>query len=151
MAEDLRRLGAIVVSQEARGVYQLKINGVLCASVEWSPKRGMWCIEDARGMCLMHVEGIVGEDADADNAIHIAKTMIRNGSMPMPEKVEAELREREQLGEPIPPADLEKEKVVTSQVGDRAEELGEPIEMGPRTARGRPRKGQVYRLPESAS
>jgi hypothetical protein len=147
MAEDLRRLGAIVVSQEARGVYRLKINGVLWASVEWPPKRGMWCIEDARGMCLMHVEGILGEDADADNAIRTAKTMIRNGSMPTPEKVEAELREREQLGEPISPADLENEKVMTSQLGDRAEELGEPIEMGPPTSRSR-RKGHVHRLPE---
>jgi len=139
MAEDLRRLGAIVVSQETRGVYRLKINGVLWASVEWSPKRGMWCIEDARGMCLMHVEGILGEDAGADNAIRTAKTMIRNGSMPTPEKVKAELREREQLGEPISPADLEKENVMTSQLGDRAEELGEPIEMDP---------PKIHRLPE---
>ena len=129
MAEDLRRLGAIVVSQEARGVYRLMINGVLWASVEWSPKRGMWCIEDARGMCLMHVEGILGEDADADNAIRTAKQMIRGGSMPSPEEVEAQLLEREQLGEPIPPADLAKEKVATGQVGNQAQELGEPIEM----------------------
>jgi hypothetical protein len=129
MAEDLRRLGAIVVSQEARGVYRLKINGVLWTSVEWSPKRGMWCIEDARGMCLMHVEGILGEDADADNAIRRAKQMIRDGSMRTPEEVEAQLLEREQLGEPIPPADLAKEKVATGQVGNQAQELGEPIEM----------------------
>jgi hypothetical protein len=49
--------------------------------------------------------------------------------MPSPEEVEAQLLEREQLGEPIPPADLAKEEVVTSQVGDQAKELGEPIEM----------------------
>jgi hypothetical protein len=92
--DDLRRLGSISVSRSP-GLYRLTIDGVLWASVEWSPRRGAWCIEDGVGKCLAHVEHIHGEDADADRALRLARRMIRDGRMPTPEEAQARLREEQ--------------------------------------------------------
>src|SRR5882672_8599178 len=34
----------------------LMVNGEMWAEVQWSPKHKMWCIQDACGHCLTHIE-----------------------------------------------------------------------------------------------
>jgi hypothetical protein len=92
--DDLRRLGSISVSRSS-GLYRLTIDGVLWASVEWSQRRGAWCIEDGVGQCFAHVEHIHGEDVDAERALRLARRMIRDGRMPTPEQSQARLREKQ--------------------------------------------------------
>jgi hypothetical protein len=65
------------------------------AAVEWSPTRKRWCIEDAAGRCLAHVEHQHGEHQDKDAAIALAKDMIRDGRMPSPEDAERTWQERQ--------------------------------------------------------
>ena len=71
--------------------------------VEWSPKRRAWCVQDAAGQCLTHLEHVVGHDRDP-GAARLTKRMIVDGRMPAPEQALAQLRaerERARLGEPI--------------------------------------------------
>jgi len=82
----------------------MTIAGQMWSEVEWSASRKAWCIQDAAGMCLAHVESIVGQDRDAHTAIRLARRMIVDGSMPTPEEARAQLRaeqERARLGAPI--------------------------------------------------
>jgi hypothetical protein len=86
--------------------YHLTINGVMWSEVEWSPSREAWCVQDACGQCLTHVEHIVGQDKDVQTAIRLAKRMIVDGRMPSPEEARQQLKERQQrgrLGEPWVP------------------------------------------------
>jgi hypothetical protein len=109
---DRRRYGVI----EVRGggsVYHLTIAGVVWSEVEWSPSRRAWCIQDAAGHCLTHVEHIHAQDVDAQTAIRLAKRMILDGRMPTPEEATQQLEERQrrdQLGEPFAFEVSEKEK-----------------------------------------
>jgi hypothetical protein len=83
--------------------YRLTIDGQLWSEVEWSASRRAWCIQDAAGHCLTHVEHIHAQDVDAADAIRLAKRMIRDGRMPSPEEANRQLRERQErdrLGEP---------------------------------------------------
>jgi hypothetical protein len=98
---DPRRYGVIEVRHRPGppAVYHLKIAGQLWASVEWSPRRRRWCIEDGVGMCLAHVEHIHSENVDAAEAIRLAKAMIRDGRMPTPEEVQEALRRRTEHGD----------------------------------------------------
>jgi hypothetical protein len=105
---DRRRYGVIEVRRINAGTYHLTIGGRLWSEVEWSPSRRAWCIQDAAGYCLTHVEHIVGQDRDAQTAIRLAKRMILDGRMPSPEDAHAQLKaEREAnsrgqyLGEPF--------------------------------------------------
>jgi hypothetical protein len=101
---DKRRYSVITVRRINAATFYLTINGELWAEVEWSDKRRAWCIQDAEGRCLTHVESIVGADADMQKAIRIAKRMIVNGEMPSPEEALRLRREREdgkRLGVPI--------------------------------------------------
>jgi hypothetical protein len=101
---DRRRYGLITTHRINANTYHLTINGRLWSEVEWSPSRRAWCVQDAAGHCLTHVESIVGQDRDAQTAIRLAKRMIVDGRMPTPEEAEAQLRARESsadLGEPI--------------------------------------------------
>ncbi len=91
---DRRRHGVVEVRLRS-GIYRLTIAGQLWASVEWSPSRRRWCIEDGIGRCLMHVEHIHGEDPDPQAAIRLAKKMIRDGRMPTPEEAIEALRRRQ--------------------------------------------------------
>jgi hypothetical protein len=112
--KDLRRLGQIDTTREGDSIYRLSIKGVLWASVEWSPRRQVWCIEDGIGRCLIHVEHIHGQDRDPEQALRLAKSMIRSGTLPAPEEAHRLLREREEreaLGEPIEEF-VESEKVI---------------------------------------
>jgi len=94
---DRRRHGVIEVRFRSGppAIYRLTVAGQLWASVEWSPRRRRWCIEDGVGRCLMHVEHIHGEDPDAETAIRLAKKMIRDGRMPTPEEAIEALRRRQ--------------------------------------------------------
>src|SRR5262249_16019613 len=80
------------------------------SEVEWSAQRRAWCVQDAAGHCLTHVEHIVGQDKDPQTAIRLATRMIVSGEMPTPEEAHAQLKaeveqeakqEPTDLGEPI--------------------------------------------------
>ena len=101
---DRRRYGVIEVRRVNADTYHLEVNGELWSEVEWSASRRAWCIQDAAGHCLTHVEHVVGQDKDVQTAIRLAKRMIVDGRMPTPEeaheRLEAE-QERKHLGEPF--------------------------------------------------
>ena len=100
---DQRRYGVIEVRRINAETYQLTINGEMWSEVEWSSSRQRWCIQDAAGQCLTHVEHIVGHDRDVQTAIRLAKRMIVDGRMVTPEDAEQQLKEqerRDRLGEP---------------------------------------------------
>jgi hypothetical protein len=101
---DRRRYGVIEVRPSGLNCYHLTINGELWSEVEWSRSRKVWCVQDAAGQCLTHVEHIVGQDRDLQAAIRLAKRMIVDGSMPTPEEARLRLQneqERKRLGEPF--------------------------------------------------
>jgi hypothetical protein len=89
--KDPRRRGQIMVETVNAELYRIRIDGELWASVEWSPTKGVWCVEDGIGKCLAHVGHIHGEEPDADEAIRLARAMIRDGRMPTPEEAFARL------------------------------------------------------------
>ena len=91
--KDPRRHGVIEVRPGGNS-YRLTIGGELWSEVEWSASRRAWCIQDAAGRCLTHVEHIHAQHVDAETAIRLAKKMIRDGRMPTPEEAEAALRSR---------------------------------------------------------
>jgi hypothetical protein len=97
---DVRRYGVIEVHRINAATYHLIIGDEMWSEVEWSETRQVWCIQDAAGRCLLHVEHIVGQDLDPQAAIRIAKKMIVDGRMPAPEEALAQLtskhRRREQ-------------------------------------------------------
>jgi hypothetical protein len=95
-AIDPRRHGVIEVQfyPGPPAIYRLTIGNQLWASVEWSPRRGRWCVEDGVGRCLAHIEHIHGEDVDATNAVRLATAMIRDGRMPTPEEANEALLQR---------------------------------------------------------
>jgi hypothetical protein len=92
--KDKRRYGVIEVRRVNDITYHLTIGGRLWAEVEWSSKRRMWCVQDACGFCLTHVESIVGQDRDPQAAIRLAKKMIVDGSMPSPEQARHQFQQR---------------------------------------------------------
>ena len=101
---DRRRYGVIEVRRVNADTYHLEVNGELWSEVEWSASRRAWCIQDAAGHCLTHVEHVVGQDKDVQTAIRLAKRMIIDGRMPTPEEAAAQLErelERQELGEPF--------------------------------------------------
>jgi hypothetical protein len=105
MAKDTRRFGVIEVKRINAETYHLTIGGQMWSEVEWSAKRRAWCVQDAAGECLTHVESIVGQNADVQTAIRLAKRMIVDGRMPTPEEAWQQRRERErvkELAEPFP-------------------------------------------------
>ena len=91
--KDSRRYGVIEVRHGGNS-YRLTIGGQLWSEVEWSASRRAWCIQDAAGRCLTHVEHIHAQHIDAETAIRLAKKMIRDGRMPTPEEAETALRSR---------------------------------------------------------
>jgi hypothetical protein len=92
--KDRRRYGVIEVRRINDRTYHLTIGGRMWSEVEWSPKRRAWCIQDAAGHCLTHVESIVGQDRDPQEAIRLAKRMIIDGRMPSPEQALHQLDQR---------------------------------------------------------
>jgi hypothetical protein len=114
---DRRRYGVIETRRINADTYHLTINGELWSEVEWSRSRQVWCVQDAAGQCLTHVESIVGQDKDPQSAIRLAKRMIVDGRMPTPEQAHAQREERlrrDRLGEPFvfeQPNDVEHEAI----------------------------------------
>jgi hypothetical protein len=104
MSADKRRYGVIEVRRINAETHWLEINGVMWAEIEWSPSRRAWCVQDAAGHCLTHVEHIVGQNIDASAAIRLAKRMIVDGSMPSPEEAHAQLRAEQERARPKPRA-----------------------------------------------
>ncbi len=91
------RSGAIAISWGGDGVGligSVKLDGVTFARVEWSEKRGQWCIEDAAGQCLRHTASIKGQAAAKEEAVALAIAMVRDGRMPDPDTAHAEHRAR---------------------------------------------------------
>jgi hypothetical protein len=96
---DRRRYGVIECRRINAETYHLTIDGELWSEVEWSRPRQRWCIQDAAGHCLLHVEHIVGQDRDVQTAIRLAKRMIVDGRMPTPEEARRQLeRDENRLG-----------------------------------------------------
>lgn len=83
---DQRRYGVIEARRINDATYHLMIGGELWSEVEWSPSRQRWCIQDAAGHCLTHVEHIVGQDRDVQTAIRLAKRMIVDGAYRLPKR-----------------------------------------------------------------
>jgi hypothetical protein len=92
---DRRRYRVIETKRINAATYHLTIDGVLWSEVEWSASRQRWCVQDACGFCLTHVESIVGQDRDVQTALRLARRMIVDGRMPTPE--EAKRRQQERL------------------------------------------------------
>jgi hypothetical protein len=104
METDKRRYRVVTVRRINAETYWLEIDGVMWSEVEWSPSRRAWCIQDAAGACLAHVESIQGQTPDVQEAIRLAKRMIVDGRMPGPEEAHERLQERQRrakLGEPL--------------------------------------------------
>jgi hypothetical protein len=100
----IRRYGVIETRRINAITYHLTINGELWSEIEWSATRQAWCIQDAAGHCLAHVEHIIDQNIDVQTAIRLAKRMIVDGRMPTPEEAQAQLKreqERKRLGEPF--------------------------------------------------
>jgi hypothetical protein len=95
---DKRRYGVIEVRRLNAETYHLTIDGEMWSEVEWSASRQRWCVQDAAGNCLTHVEHIVGQDLDVQTAIKLAKRMIVSGEMPTPEQARRQL-ERAEAGD----------------------------------------------------
>jgi hypothetical protein len=89
---DRRRYGVIETRRINADTYHLTIDGQLWSEVEWSPSRRAWCVQDAAGRCLTHVESIAGQDRDVQTALRLARRMILDGRMPTPEEAEAQRR-----------------------------------------------------------
>ena len=89
---DKRRYRVITTRRINAETYHLTIGGRMWSEVEWSRSRKAWCVQDAAGHCLTHVEHIVGQDRDPQAAIALAKRMIVDGRMPSPEEAHARLR-----------------------------------------------------------
>jgi len=97
---DRGRYGVIEVRRINAETYHLTIGGRMWSEVEWSRSRQAWCIQDAAGHCLTHVEHIVGQNRDPQAAIRLAKRMIVDGRMPSPEEALAQLEvEQERTSE----------------------------------------------------
>src|SRR6516165_12832303 len=79
MSADKRRYGMIEVRRINAETYWLEINGQMWSEVEWSPSRRAWCVQNAAGQCLTHVEHIVGQDRDPQAALRLARRMILDG------------------------------------------------------------------------
>jgi hypothetical protein len=91
MKSDPRRYHPIEVRRINASTYHLCIDGKMWSEVEWSPSRRAWCIQDAAGHCLAHVEHILDQNRDVETAIRLAKRMILDGRMPTPEQAYAAL------------------------------------------------------------
>jgi hypothetical protein len=91
MSTDRRRFYPIEVRQRGANLYVLTIDGAVWCEIEWSASRRAWCIQDAAGHCLTHVEHIHATVADPQEAVRLARRMILDGRMPTPEEAAQQL------------------------------------------------------------
>lgn len=133
---DKRRFGVIEVQRVNAETYHLMIDDVMWSEVEWSRSRQCWCVQDAAGQCLSHVESIVGQDRDVQTAIRLAKRMIVSGEMPTPEQARA-AHERRRAEEDRQRWDSREEERANRKAKEvpepiqNAEYLGDPFSMDP--------------------
>ena len=113
------RSGAIAISWGVDGVGAVSLDGVTFARVEWSERRGAWCIEDAAGQCLRHAGSIRGKAAAKEEAVALAEAMVRDGRMPTPEQAHAEHAERERIAAPKREAAREKRRQQPAEIAKR--------------------------------
>jgi hypothetical protein len=131
---DRRRYGVVEVHRVNAETYHLTIGGRLWSEVEWSRSRRAWCIQDAAGHCLTHVEHIHATDRDPQEAIRLAKRMIVDGRMPSPEQALHQLRQsNEQRNARARAATQAKKQTKTpaKKPKKKPEPLGEPFVMDP--------------------
>jgi hypothetical protein len=95
LSNDPRREKPISIRWDGM-IGQLTIDGESWGAIEWSPKRGGFCIEDAEGRCLRHKASIRGQAVAKADAIALARAMIRDGRMPSPEEAKRQYDERRQ-------------------------------------------------------
>ena len=100
--KDPRRQGSVIVAfkGESSKTGTIFVDGANWGAVEWSEKRGVWCIEDVEGGCLRHAASVHGKAAAKEEAIALAEKMVRDGTLPTPEEAaelhrEAKQHERE--------------------------------------------------------
>jgi hypothetical protein len=113
------RAGAIAISWDAMEIGSVKLDGVVFARVEWSEKRQQWCVEDAAGQCLRHAGSIKGKAAAKEEAVALAESMVRDGTMPTPEQARAEHEERERIAAPKRKAAREKKRNQPAEIAKR--------------------------------
>jgi hypothetical protein len=128
---DRRRYGVIEVRRINADTYHLTINGQMWSEVEWSRSRQAWCVQDAAGHCLIHVDHIVGQDCDPEAAIRLAKRMIVDGRMPSPEQALASLKTGQAKAEPKKATAADMRKLMEAiklpaktEMTDRRDEFG---------------------------
>jgi hypothetical protein len=85
-ADDPRRQADIKIVFSQDGIGALMVAGFQWGAIEWSDKRGAWCIEDAEGRCLRHAASIHGKAASKEAAIALAEQIVRDGTLPSPEE-----------------------------------------------------------------
>ena len=103
----------VVFSQDDDRVGCLIVGGETWGAVEWSEKRGVWCIEDAEGRCLRHASSIQGQAAAKEEAIALAEQMVRDGRMPSPEEAaqrRASERQREREKRAKQPSEIRRKQ-----------------------------------------
>jgi len=98
---DPRRGKNIVIEGDGH-IQFLYIDGDMWAEVQWSGARQAWCIQDRCGHCLDHIEhfhvAVKGDSTDPkatrQQAVDLAKEMIRDGRMPSPEQAREAYQKR---------------------------------------------------------
>lgn len=103
----------VVFSQDDDRVGYLIVGGETWGAVEWSEKRGVWCIEDAEGRCLRHASSIQGQAVAKEEAIALAEQMVRDGRMPSPEEAaqrRASERQREREKRAKQPSEIRRKQ-----------------------------------------
>jgi len=108
---DRSRYGVVEVRRLNAETYHLTIGGELWSEVEWSSTRQAWCVQDAAGRCLTHVEHIVGQDRDVQTAIRLAKRMILDGRMPTPQEAHAHQEAHQEAQPTTDPAEARRAPV----------------------------------------
>src|SRR5271167_4198623 len=89
-----RRQASVAIQWLDEHTAQLAIGDQLWSEVEWSEKRQAWCIQDAEGHCLKHVDHTHATTTDKAEAVALAEAMIRDGRLPTPEEAKMALTER---------------------------------------------------------
>ena len=133
-APDARQKSIDIAWTSDKLIGYFMIDGELWAEVEWSEKRQRWCIQDAQGRCLKHVEHIHAQEVDREAAAALAKAMIRDGRLPDPKTArqsfeagekqrqqEREKRRQQRAQQPAQIAKREREREQEKQRLERSE------------------------------
>jgi hypothetical protein len=75
----------VIRTDYRRGAYTLTIDGRTWATVGWDGRRRAWVVRDAKGYPPPHLDLSQSENVDRETAVRLARQLIRNGSLPIPE------------------------------------------------------------------